>query len=149
MKVRILSREQFIKDIIPNIDNFENTFFISILEPDDDIPYLHETSDKFKTWKFWDVEYDIASYKAFNLDQANEILDFILKNEGKDLIVHCYAGVSRSSAVGEFYWEMLGGSYKELNENFKNILPNGRVLTYLRMAAALKNSNVLDKINFA
>ena len=133
-EVIILSREQFIDKILHKVDEIKDTFFISILEPDDDFENLHEDTNNFKTWKFYDVEYDIDNYKAITFEQAKEIYEFIKKNEGKKLIVHCYAGVSRSGAIGEFYWEMLGGSYKQLMKKFPNISPNGRVLSYLRVA---------------
>ena len=147
-EVIILSREQFINKVLPKVDEAKNTFFISILEPDDDFENLHEDTENFKTWKFYDVEYDINNYKAITFEQAKEIYEFIKKNEGKNLIVHCYAGVARSGAVGEFYWEMLGGSYKQLLEKFPNISPNGRVLSYLRIAEKLENADVNSKINF-
>ena len=107
-----------------------------------------EDTENFKTWKFYDIEYDINNYKAITFEQAKEIYEFIKKNEGKNLICHCYAGVARSGAVGEFYWEMLGGSYKQLTEKFPNISPNGRVLSYLRIAEKLENTDVKSKINF-
>ena len=147
-EVLILSREQFINKILPKVDEAKNTFFISILEPDDDFENLHEDTENFKTWKFYDIEYDINNYKTITFEQAKEIYEFIKKNEGKNLICHCYAGVARSGAVGEFYWEMLGGSYKQLLEKFPNISPNGRVLSYLRIAEKLENADVKSKINF-
>ncbi len=147
-EVLILSREQFINKVLPKVDEAKNTFFISILEPDDNFENLHEDTENFKTWKFYDVEYDINNYKAITFEQAKEIYEFIKNNEGKNLICHCYAGVARSGAVGEFYWEMLGGSYKQLLEKFPNISPNGRVLSYLRIAEKLENADVKSKINF-
>lgn len=145
--VLILSRERFIDKILPKVDEAKDTFFISILEPDDDIEYLHETTENFKTWKFYDLESDIDSYKAITFDQAKEIYEFIKKNEGKKLIVHCYGGISRSGAIGEFYWEMMGGSYKELMEKFPYISPNGRILSYLRIAEKQPTLRT-DLVNF-
>ena len=145
-EVLILSRQQFIDKVLPKVDEAKNTFFISILEPDDEIENLHEDTENYKTWKFYDIEHDIASYKAVTYDQAKEIFEFIEKNKGKKLVVHCYAGVSRSSAVGEFYWEMLGGSYKQLTEKFPNIMPNSRLLQYLRVAEKSTQKSELDKI---
>ena len=147
-EVLILSRQRFIDKVLPKVDEVKDTFFISILEPDDEIENLHKDTENYKTWKFYDIEYDIASYKAVTYDQAKEIFEFIEKNRGKKLVVHCFAGVSRSSAVGEFYWEMLGGSYKQLTEKFPNISPNGRILSYLRIAEKLENADAKSKINF-
>lgn len=141
----IISQSRFEDKIIPNLK--EDCFYISILDPDD-LGSLSPDTDNFKTFKFWDIEEDISSYKCFNFEQAREMYQFIKANYGKQLIVHCHAGVSRSSAVGEFYFEMQGGSYKQLTEVYKNIMPNGRVLSYLRIAEK-EDTTVYDfKINF-
>jgi predicted protein tyrosine phosphatase len=134
-KVLILSQERF-EIILPKIDEFENTFFISILDPgDQDL----EPRYNYKTWKFYDIEQDISSYKAISFDQAREIFEFIKSHVDKNLIVHCHAGVARSAAIGEFYWEMMGGGYKELTEKFPYIMPNARVLQYLKLRIRYKN----------
>jgi len=143
-EVLILSQERFEKKVLPRMEEFKNTFFISILDPEDE--ELHNRTDNFRTWKFYDIEQDISSYKAISFDQAKEIFEYIKSNEGKRLIVHCHAGVSRSSAIGEFYWEMLGGSYKQLTEKFPNIMPNARVLQYLRIAEKSAEKSELDKL---
>jgi hypothetical protein len=69
-KVLILSQERF-EIILPKIDEFENTFFISILDPGDQD--LLEPRYNYKTWKFYDIEQDISSYKAISFDQARDI----------------------------------------------------------------------------
>mgnify|MGYP003607644346 CR=1 FL=1 len=142
--VLILSQERFEKRILPKIKELKNTFFISIVDPED--KDLHERTDNYRTWKFYDIEQDISSYKAISFDQAVEIFEFIKSNEGKNLIVHCHAGVSRSSAIGEFYWELMGGSYKQLTEKFPNIMPNARVLQYLRIAEKYSEQKKYDKM---
>ena len=142
--VLILSQERFEKRILPKIDEFKNTFFISIVDPED--KDLHERTDSYRTWKFYDIEQDISSYKAISFDQAVEIFEFIKSNEDKNLIVHCHAGVARSSAIGEFYWELMGGSYKQLTEKFPNIMPNARVLQYLRIAEKSSEKSEFDKM---
>lgn len=142
--VLILGQERFEKRILPKIDESKNTFFISILDPED--KDLHERTDNYRTWKFYDIEQDISSYKAISFDQAVEIFEFIKSNEGKNLIVHCHAGVARSSAIGEFYWELMGGSYKQLTEKFPNIMPNSRVLQYLRIAEKSSEKSEFDKM---
>lgn len=145
-EVLILSRQQFTDKVLPKVDEAKNTFFISILEPDDEIENLHDDTENYKTWKFDDLDRDIEDYHAITFEQAKEIFEFIKKNEGKNLITHCYAGVARSGAVGEFYFEMLGGSYGELKNKFPNISPNPRVLHYLRIAEKMSIKTDLDKI---
>lgn len=142
--VLILSQQKFQDKVLPKLKEFKNTFFISILDPGDED--LHEKLDNYRTWKFYDLEEDVSSYKGISFDQSREIFEFIKLNEGKNLICHCYAGVARSAAIGEFYWEMLGGGYKELTEKFPNILPNSRVLQYLRVAEKSSVKTDFDKM---
>ena len=142
-KVLILSQERF-EIILPKIDEFKDTFFISILDPGDQD--LLEPRYNYRTWKFYDIEQDISSYKGISFDQAREIFEFIKSHEDKNLIVHCHAGVARSGAIGEFYWEMLGGGYKELTEKFPYIMPNARVLQYLRVIEKSDIKTEFDKM---
>ncbi len=44
--VLILSQERFEKNILPKIDEFKNTFFISIVDPED--KDLHERTDSYR-----------------------------------------------------------------------------------------------------
>lgn len=84
-EVLILSSQQFINKALPKVDNSKDDFFISILEPDNKIENLHKDTDNYKTWKFYDIEYDIASYKAVTFEQAKEMFEFIKQNYGKTL----------------------------------------------------------------
>lgn len=142
--VLILSQDEFENKILPIIGEFKNTFFISILDPGDED--LHERRSNYRTWKFYDIEQDINSYKAISFDQSREIFEFIKSHEDKNLIVHCHAGVARSAAIGEFYWEMMGGGYKELTEKFPYIMPNARVLQYLRVAEKSAEKSEFDEM---
>jgi len=129
----IICQDEFENKYINNIDN--KKFYISILDPDHPKSLL-ENRNNYKTFWFYDLEYDVGTYKPMSYEQAEDIYSFIKLNLGKQLVVHCGAGISRSAAVGEFYFEMLGGSYKELIDTYKNIMPSGRVLQYLRIAEA-------------
>jgi predicted protein tyrosine phosphatase len=142
--VLILSQQKFQDKVLPKLKEFKHTFFISILDPGD--KDLHERLDNYRTWKFYDLEQDISSYSGISFDQAREIFEFIKLNEYKNLIVHCHAGVARSAAIGEFYWEIMGGGYKELTKKFPNILPNARVLQYLRVAEKSSVKTEFDKM---
>lgn len=133
MNVLIMGEDKF-KEQYPKLKNRKDLFFISIIDPDNRKKSLFRQKENYKTWKFYDLEYDINNYKAISFEQAVEIRDFIIDNLDKTLLVHCGAGIARSGAIAEFYWELLGGSYKELIEKYKHISPNGRVLQYLRMA---------------
>ncbi len=141
----IQAEGQFIQQTIPQVKRSKSTFFISILDPDHPKP-LKKDSENYKTFWIWDIDQDIASYQAFTFEQAQDMYRFMKANEGKHLVVHCGIGVSRSPAVAEFYYEMLGGSYKKLKEQYKNILPNSRILTYLRMVESTQGEDL--KIRF-
>lgn len=145
MKISILGEQTFKDKILPKIDSTKDIFYISILDPDTK-ESLREDCEKYKTFWFYDIEHDIASYKSITMEQAQDIYKFIKANQGKHLIVHCGAGISRSSAVAEFYHELLGGSYKEMTDVYKHIMPNGRVLQYLRVAEKIETMDA--KINF-
>lgn len=66
---------------------------------------------------FWDIDQDYKGMKTISLEQAEEIVNFILKIHSLPqeihLIVHCFAGISRSAAVGKFVSDTL-------NLNFPN-----------------------------
>ena len=68
----------------------------------------------------------------FSDEQAAQILDFISTHMDADtLLVHCYAGQSRSRAVGAFAVRMLGG---DNSAYFKNGSPNQYVYDVLETA---------------
>ena len=64
------------------------------------------------------IQFDDAEFafdddiQLFTREDAEKIIDFIRKNktEVEHLIIHCYAGQSRSLAVGAFAVKMLGGN---------------------------------------
>lgn len=149
MKVHILSKGQFKAKILPLIQELPNACFISILEPDDSIPF-RPNSDSYLTSVFYDLESDMDNgaghiYKAISEQQAKEIFEFIKANADKEeCYIHCAAGVSRSGAVGSFIHEYFGGAYKDLLNKFPHILPNGRVSKLLRMYERLDNMNDLE-----
>lgn len=82
-----------------------NTVLISINEPDGDLYTLKldRNSSKILTVRFPDITAKIEVkgrlYLPINDEIALNILDFINRNIGKDFIVNCAAGVSRSSAI--------------------------------------------------
>ena len=56
-----------------------------------------------------DIEIPVEGAVLFSEDHAEQIIDFIEKNREADtLLVHCYAGRSRSRAVAAFAVKMLG-----------------------------------------
>ena len=63
------------------------------------------------TLYFDDIVTEVDGAVLFDDDMADQIIDFIeLKKSKVDtLLIHCYAGQSRSRAVGAFAVKMLGG----------------------------------------
>lgn len=73
------------------------------------------------TLYFDDIEKEIEGAVLFSDEQAGQIIDFILEHKNVDtLLVHCYAGQSRSRAVGIFAAWML-----ELDTNDTALAPAG------------------------
>jgi len=63
------------------------------------------------TLLFDDVYKEVEGAVAFNRDMAEQIIAFIREHKAVEtLLVHCYAGQSRSRAVGAFAVKMLGGN---------------------------------------
>ena len=62
------------------------------------------------TLYFDDIVREVDGAVLFTDKMAEDIIAFIKKNRNVDtLLVHCYAGQSRSKAVGAFAVKMLGG----------------------------------------
>lgn len=67
------------------------------------------------TLLFDDIEKPVNGLALFSEQQAQQIIDFVLahRHDADTLLVHCYAGQSRSRAVGAFALRMLGGDNSE------------------------------------
>jgi len=68
------------------------------------------------TLEFDDVYKKVSGTVQFNKDMANQIIDFLDEYDGKvdTLLIHCYAGQSRSRAVGAFAQYFVGDDNSEL-----------------------------------
>lgn len=82
---------------------------------------------------FDDIVTEVDGAVLFDDEMAESIIDFIEKHKsGVDtLLVHCYAGQSRSRAVGAFAVEMLGG---DNSKYFEEGTPNQYIYDVLEMA---------------
>lgn len=70
------------------------------------------------TLYFDDVEAAADGMILFTPRQAEQIIDFILQNQEVDtLLIHCYAGISRTGAVADFAMELMG-SRKRVGHSF-------------------------------
>lgn len=104
-----------------NIDRFsaqhtelkENEVMISISEEHEEgyapLHFIQHNSEKCLSLKFSDVTGEVTvkqhKYMPPRKEDIYKILDFISKNLGKDFIIHCHAGVSRSGAIAYFLHE--------------------------------------------
>ncbi len=62
-----------------------------------------------------DYKYKEHWMKSMTVGQGRTIVDFIERNLGKDFVVHCKAGKSRSKAVGRFILDIFGDRYTDGN----------------------------------
>lgn len=91
------------------------------------------------TLYFDDVVTEVAGAVLFTDEMAEQIISFIESHRSAEtLLVHCYAGQSRSRAVGAFAVEMLGGDnsayFTEGSPNMYvyDVLENAWVMRQLR-----------------
>ena len=76
-----------------------------------------------------DVERPVDGAVLFSEDHARQVIDFIRRNISADtLLVHCYAGQSRSRAVAAFAVKMLGADNAQY---FTSGVPNAHIYTTL------------------
>lgn len=96
------------------------------------------------TLYFDDIVTDVDGVVLFEDDMADKIIDFIEKfrSEVDTLLVHCYAGQSRSRAVGAFAVEMLGG---DNSKYFEDGVPNQYIYDVLESAWIRRRLNMLSE----
>ncbi len=104
-KAEVLSRA-IVRDLVEVYEaNVSDIVLISIETPD---RVYREDDLHREKWKdslvvqFHDIDREEDGLTAINTDHAQEIVDFILKHNGEEFIIHCDAGISRSAAVGLF-----------------------------------------------
>ena len=81
------------------------------------------------TLQFDDIVKEVDGAVLFTKEQAEAILDFVeLHRDADTLLIHCYAGQSRSKAVGAFLIKMFG---KDNSRYFETGSPNQHVYQML------------------
>jgi len=102
--------------------------------------------------RFWDisklddeVKEKYPSAILFNDDHATQVIDYLdgLKKEEEDsmLVVHCFAGISRSGAIGGFACDYFGMDYLPFAESNPCIMPNAHISGMLRRVAGMTPSD--------
>ena len=115
-------------DFFPNINStyfngVKSVLFVSF----DDIQEINGKSERF--WKKDEgLIFDSltgVSYKLISKEDAKKIVDFVIawKDKVDKIIVHCNAGISRSSGVCAAIMKALNGNDKEIF-NSHRYLPN-------------------------
>ena len=98
-----------------NVENLKNLAFISIITTPD-VQKYHLEEDEEHWFKedhsnVLNLEFDDCNkdrewegHKAYTIseEQAKKIVEFIEKNLGRNFLIHCRAGISRSGAVAKF-----------------------------------------------
>jgi len=115
-----------------------NTVLISINNEHEELHRLNLDRNNTKdilTLQFSDItakqfdSYDGRAYNPLSVELALKILNFININKDKNFIIHCSAGISRSSAVA-LYIHIFHGH--ELKSEFWNLCyPNSYVIGQL------------------
>ncbi len=137
MKVQVYSR-QHMREIEPNaykclVSIWSEIALATQSYQDDDIP-LKGWWDALKL-EFDDVVDPIVGMDVTIFDErmAKELLAFIDKNKGRDFVIHCDAGISRSVAVASFMkdaYEYDMELFEIGSDQFRNI----RIVNLLRRA---------------
>lgn len=95
----------------------------------------------YRTWdalpnEDWTPEKKEAYKDVYGMsdDDARRLFEFLEKNIGKNVMVHCSAGISRSQGVVRFLLDMYHEQYSVENTNPKNPcqLPNNHVVCLLK-----------------
>ena len=95
------------------------------------------------TLQFDDIVKEVEGAVLFTKEQAEAILDFVeLHRDADTLLIHCYAGQSRSKAVGAFLIKMFG---KDNRRYFETGSPNMHV--YQTMEKAWLQKRLTGKRN--
>ena len=127
-----------------------DTFYIEDDEKWMNVHYLPSSPDVLNL-DFDDVSEDceilcddgkrLIDIKAITREQGQKIADFVDSLNGKHIIVHCHAGVSRSQGVAKAIWAERFDVYSpnEFNEFNPCLTPNYRVVAEVRRGFRMRD----------
>lgn len=144
--IKILSRETMdayyraYKGII-----FKYVDVISVNDPVDDYLFEPKEHENLRSYLFsdvtpkvvqkeskWGSHWDYTHLTLFTRIQARSIVEFLMERDiDKPLLVHCFAGISRSGAIGAFAGLLYGYDFATLLRDHPHIKPNPWVLSLL------------------
>lgn len=114
---------------------------ISITEPGKRLADLQPGWHKVLRLQFHDVDSDDAlGYKLFSKEDAQAVLSFVEETASKvdGILVHCFAGVSRSAAIAKCIAELYGLYFPESYSIYNKQIY--RRINQVRWEAALDGS---------
>lgn len=131
MIIKVLSRQK-----MESFSLDEDYAVISICEPNENLPIFLEDTHRKKVLKIeiHDVDNkELAinhNYKMIGNQEAIDILNYIesLKNKINVIVIHCFAGISRSSGVAAALYKIYTGDDSIIFENPRYV-PNSLVYT--------------------
>ena len=151
--VIVVSKYDFpeLVDACKSLRDDDRTAYISIEHSDNCLKYLlndkkeHylQSSNNVFNVEFDDIleDFDYEPplnhwFYAINENQAKDMVDFIENNIGKDFIIHCRAGKSRSQGVCRFILDCYPEQYCTCAANLINpcVSPNSEVVRMLKRA---------------
>ena len=82
----------------------DNTLALISISNEMSIKNLSPDWDNILELEFDDVDQDVFTYTTFNSQMAKQVITFIqtLPETVECVVVHCWAGVSRSAAIAKF-----------------------------------------------
>lgn len=113
-KIQIMSEEEAL-DFYKNYNSNDKYLLISISDREGDLYFEQKENIKVHQLYFNDIDKEISSpgIKVMDYMQAEEIKRVVIqatKENISNIIVHCYAGISRSGAVGCVIARYLNGN---------------------------------------
>lgn len=110
---------------LSDADNVLNLNFDDITE---DVTHVNEQGD-------------YVTYHAISEEQADKVIDFVERNMGRHIIVHCRAGRSRSQGICRAIYDCFGHIYQPNSYNVHNPCdaPNPDVFCKVKRSFYKKN----------
>lgn len=138
-KILILNNNDYNEYInYNNITDYNVEYFdisiIEICDPDNNVSYFKNKHVNVLSTSFYDIKYECNLNNTFNNTIAIEIINFLINvsNKNNTLLIKCYAGVSRSAAIGIFAKTLFSISNDNILLSNKYIRPNKHVLNILK-----------------
>jgi len=140
MKVNFISRQEAIQLVQKGYFNHTNTDLISINDNDDEEFEMRSAWDQFSNKNnatFFIFRDEDSDDSGFSLEDASVMISAIEQaiNSNNDIVVHCWAGISRSGAVAKFI-----NDYLKIDSPHLNTYNLHNRFIYKRLMTALENS---------